>query len=597
METKSVHFRGVGIAGYRSFGSDVQLIGPLAKTNLIAGGNNSGKSNILRFVAECLPAFIEKLARFEPQGHSGLDVPQGLSTSSVRLSIPVPNDDQYIFALADEITKHSNPAPKYEAKTALEAVLRSPSFHKFHGCTWIEVDPSQSNRDNIGVKLTPDTPRQGDQPALNVIHGVRHRDWKLLFELTSGMHGGDTRNWIPRVINWLVSHHLPRVPVVFVPAVREIDAGDSDVASLGGRGLVHKLSKLQNPLIAELGKRKAFLAIQDFVRAVTQCDDALLEVPYDRQTVHVHMRGRVLPLSHLGTGIHQVVMLAAAATLHDSHLVCLEEPEMNLHPTLQKYLIRYLARNTSNQYLISTHSAHLLDTEGAAVFHVDCPEGWSRVRFAKEPDDHLSICKDLGYHASDLLQANSVVWVEGPSDRLYLLNWIRGAAPDLIEGLHFSVMFYGGKLLTFLTGDDALSEQFIELRKLNRNFAVIMDSDLGKATGVVARAKRRIQEELRTSSGLAWITSGREIENYLPRDRWNAAMNSIHPRSGVHWNGGRYSRVFRGIPSADKIRLARAMCDAGSLSLDRLDLREQIEALVRFIRAANPKLSLEATKS
>ena len=41
---------GFGFTGYRSFWSpNSQLIGPMDKVHLVAGPNNSGKSNILRF--------------------------------------------------------------------------------------------------------------------------------------------------------------------------------------------------------------------------------------------------------------------------------------------------------------------------------------------------------------------------------------------------------------------------------------------------------------------------------------------------------------------------------------------------------------------
>jgi len=41
--------RGFGLSGFRSVANDLQLVGPLSAVNVIAGRNNSGKSNVLRF--------------------------------------------------------------------------------------------------------------------------------------------------------------------------------------------------------------------------------------------------------------------------------------------------------------------------------------------------------------------------------------------------------------------------------------------------------------------------------------------------------------------------------------------------------------------
>ena len=49
---------GIAISGYRSFNGHIQFLSPLAKINLIIGKNNSGKSNILRFINNHLSAYI-----------------------------------------------------------------------------------------------------------------------------------------------------------------------------------------------------------------------------------------------------------------------------------------------------------------------------------------------------------------------------------------------------------------------------------------------------------------------------------------------------------------------------------------------------------
>src|SRR3989337_2316732 len=79
---------GIGIAGYRSFGSEPQRIGPLEKINLFIGQNNSGKSNILLFLTRLYKSVLQSIQtkavhyKFDP-------IDRHLGDTSGKLSIEV----------------------------------------------------------------------------------------------------------------------------------------------------------------------------------------------------------------------------------------------------------------------------------------------------------------------------------------------------------------------------------------------------------------------------------------------------------------------------------------------------------------------------
>ena len=173
--------------------------------------------------------------------------------------------------------------------------------------------------------------------------------------------------------------------------------------------------------------------------------------------------------------------------------------------------------------MIATHSNAFLDIPGVNTYRCWLDEAHhTRCELASKASDKHAILVDLGYKPSDILQANFVIWVEGPSDRTYLKHWIHAKDPDLIEGLHYMIMFYGGRLLSHLSYDslpadeDSLVTDFISLARLNRNAAIVIDSDRETAEGALNRTKERIREEFERESCLVWITDGRMIENYLP---------------------------------------------------------------------------------
>jgi hypothetical protein len=121
---------------------------------------------------------------------------------------------------------------------------------------------------------------------------------------------------------------------------------------------------------------------------------------------------------------------------------------------------------------------------------------WSRAETRLAEPPHLG---DLGYRAADILQSNCVIWVERPSDRLYIRRWIELIDESLVENLHYSIMFYGGKLLNHLAiSDDAVSE-FIKLRLLNRHSGIVMDSDRTSPDASITKRSSESKASSRTT--------------------------------------------------------------------------------------------------
>lgn len=576
------------IGGYRSFGEKVQRFGKLSRINLFIGQNNSGKSNVLRFLHDVYPtlASSDKGLNLSP-----LDRHLPVSANFVSgISISLYKNDQGVFPeiiseVSSKITQDS--FQQRDLNLIVGVFQRKAELEGTEENVWFDFDISRALiNDNW-----EDAFKVPDDSSLQSI-------WA---RLTRQGNGSRNQHWIPETLKRLTPG-FKAIAVKMIPAIRQIGAHGSVSEEFGGEGIIERLAKLQNPDVLNQKDKGKFEQINKFLQNVIGSDSAAIEIPYERDTIHVHIDGKTLPLESLGTGIHEVIILAAAATILENTVICMEEPELHLNPILQKKLMRYLVNATNNQYFITTHSAALMDTPETEIYHVRLEGGQSIAERATSDKRRSEICEDLGYHPSDLLQSNCVIWVEGPSDRIYINHWISSLSSELVEGIHYSIMFYGGRLASHLSGEDMDEsiEKFISLRRLNRRGVIVMDSDRDKKSSRINETKKRLRDEFDSGPGHAWITAGREIENYLRVEDLKEAIYKIHPKAKCKSSFGPYENTLlittkSGKASqASKVSIANYIVGNFEVDFNQLDLKKQTQKLVDFIRKSNPGIAINA---
>jgi predicted ATPase len=573
-----IYIDGFGFSGYRSFGKNIQRVGPLNKINIFAGQNNSGKSNILNYLMYQYVPIVQSVQSRGKQSKLGeLDLPIRDWDGITRVEVGITHDSDSYKNIFKQISLTGS-LPSW-----LDTILRSNVLCGGTNVTWLPFEAATSQIFSLNKKIIDELANTFPDP----------RQWQNLWaEITQQGRGDLRQHWIPETLERIA--RLIVLPTFsIIPSVRRYSTESTDKSDdFSGLGIIDRLAKLQNPGYKEQVLKDKFLTINNFVRVVTGNQTATLEIPHDRSNLLVHMDGKTLPLTSLGTGIHEVIILASAATILNEQVVCIEEPELHMHPELQKKFIEYLEKETTNQYFITTHSASILDKPNTSIFHVTINDGVSTVSPVSSSSQRFSVCTDLGYRASDLVQANCIIWVEGPSDRIYLKWWINSLDSTLIEGIHYSIMFYGGRLLSHLTANDPEVEEFISLRRLNQNISIVIDSDRKSKQNDINDTKKRVQAEFEAGSGVAWITGGREIESYIDRNILEAAIKELHTSVVSIKCRTKYDDPLNGVTikntkaAVDKIKLAHKIVQ-NPVNWEILDLREKSEMLVDFIRSSN----------
>lgn len=273
-----------------------------------------------------------------------------------------------------------------------------------------------------------------------------------------------------------------------------------------------------------------------------------------------------------------------------------EELENNLHPSMQRRVFDYIYdfATKNNIFVFLTTHSHVainafFDKEDAAIYHVIKENNTSVIKKIDNYIDKVEILDDLDVKASDLLQSNGIIWVEGPSDRIYIKRWLEVFCEcKFKEGMHYQFMYYGGRVLSHYSAEEI--EGLINILTTNRNAAIIMDSDIKDLTTPINDTKKRIISEFEKYGMFSWLTMGKEIENYISVDAINKALGcTLQKQCTQYVSFPEYIKNKFNRFSSQKVKFANEVKDfiTAENSQSILDLKKQIKHLYTQIEIWN----------
>lgn len=574
-----MHLVGLHATGLLSFGDELKL-DELGRVTVLIGRNNAGKSNLLRLLN-----MVRAKPRWKPVGG-----PVGWETADRHVDEhgeAIDDGGLRLFIRLDEEELSDLARVAFAGILAREGSIvevRDWLLRSMRGGVQLNVMDAHEHA-AVGDFICRYDGSPLAVPAALVPAELDPEH--ITMDLVTGLvQGARTKTFLIR--SWRNMKENPQ------------DSGDYHAYLLG----------CSNPQANELDRRKVFDRIEDFFRRLTGLKDAQVLPSLGGGHTSVKVGKRTLSLDYFGDGIQHLLILAVEMARRERCVILLEEPEAHLHPALQRHLLNFIRDDTRNQYVITTHSPVFLDTHLADTIYRVEHDGVRTVVTRVGTDQHAyAVLDDLDARASDLLQANVVVWVEGPTDRMFLLKCVDLLGSPVMEGRDFQIMYYGGRLRSHLSVGETLDE-LINLLRLARKVVIIADSDKTAAREAIEAAKTRLDAECKAAGGESWLTDGREIENYLPDAAINRTLlrlfgDQFRPVTLAPFQklsealALAYPDVPRGLAwvrdyDAQKSKgLKEFLADLERADLASRGLNDRLAHLIGFIQKANPSYRVD----
>lgn len=253
---------------------------------------------------------------------------------------------------------------------------------------------------------------------------------------------------------------------------------------------------------------------------------------HDSDVLNITIGKEERPIYNLGDGLQTIIICTYPIFKYENEnlLLFIEEPEIYLHPSLQRKLMNTFAdENKNHQIFLSTHSNHFLDIT------LDYNEVIRIFSFQKKDENNFNIKNvsrnkeilDLiGVRNSSVFLSNCIIWVEGITDRLYIKKFMElygqiDKNTKYEEDKQFSFIEYGGSCITHLNFDENNNgNDKINVESISKNNFLVADNDGFDFKSISEEPENTCKKEqrLRTFKKIFkdnFFAEQREIENIL----------------------------------------------------------------------------------
>jgi AAA ATPase domain len=266
----------------------------------------------------------------------------------------------------------------------------------------------------------------------------------------------------------------------------------------------------------------------------------------DEKTIQVIVDGQSYMLSEVGSGLAQFIVVLANVAMKHPSFVLIDEPEQDLHPSLQMDFLTTLTSYSEFGIFFTTHSIGLARAMGNYVYSATKSDGIIRINPFEKTASLAQFAGELSFASYQELGFDKLLLVEGTTDVPAIQQFLRLFGKDH----QIVVLPLGGE--DRINGD--IEPQLIEVLRITPKVSVLIDSEKTSESEDLAPKRQKFVNACHTAKIDIHVLTRRALENYLTDEAIKIVKGekyrSLAPYEALkkldpHWNKSDNWRIAR----------------------------------------------------
>ncbi len=246
----------------------------------------------------------------------------------------------------------------------------------------------------------------------------------------------------------------------------------------------------------------------------------------DKKALQVIVNSKPYRLRELGAGLAQFIIVFGNVAIRKPSFLLIDEPELNLHPSLQADFLTSLAAYTTHGVIFATHSVGLARTIADRIYTFQNKGEFAIVKPFDQTPNYAEFLGEMSFSSFKELGFDKLLLVEGVTEVKAVQQFLR-----LLRKDHEIVVIPLGGSQFIAPGRE---QELYELTQICGNISVLIDSERTHEGEALSPERTSFVKDCQKLGFKTHTTQRRAFENYLTETAIKRAKDDNYKALGQY---------------------------------------------------------------